>query len=899
MFGFLKKKLSEGIEKIKNAIKAPEDIPIEQVEEEISKAEKELAAKEEIAYKEQLIEAAKYELKPEIRKTVEKPYEKAIKPPREGLIARIKKAVTEKKISEADIKDILFDLHISLIQSDVALGVAEKITEDLRAALVGKFIPRRKIDSVVRDALRTSILDILKIDKLDLLERVRAKKPFLIVFLGFNGSGKCVSGKTQIPLADGKILQIEEIYEEAKRNHGEEKVDGGFCIKTDKLKVLSVNPATLKIEPKTISHLWKLKKDLLLDIELENGQKICVTPEHPFFVLERGRIQKIRADRLSTADYIMVPAHLCIKATSGEALEQLERSANRKLYIYSSKLISEIYKIIKERWPTLREARRALGVDAAECTFTIWKKRGVMPTTFALDIIREYPQLRQFLKGVKVAYKKSRAISLPIMNEKFAEFFGLLMSEGYMQRGYVEFTNSNEQLLNRFKNLAEQLFGLKCDYKPDKRNPKVKKVRLSNRTLTHLLETAFDFPLKGKSSTMKIPQLLLQQPDKHVAAFLRAYWEGDGCIPNDQRVLEVATASKVFADQLSVLLLRFGIIPSRSSRLINGKRYYRIQICGKRKTKLFREKIGTLTAKRDANLRALVAMPYQFEKTELIPNQGPLLRHVRDQLSLTQLGMAEQIGVSYNIPIPIKNLQLLANVAGDQEIVKFFKKISQADVRWLKVAKIQKSKLLGKWVYDLSVPNWHNFVAGNFVVHNTTSIAKIAWLLKQHGLRCVLAAADTFRAASIEQLEEHGRALDVPVIKHKYGADPAAVIFDAVKHASAKGIDVVLADTAGRSHANIDLMAELQKICRVNRPDLKILTLDALTGNDIYDQCRLFDKAVGVDGLILAKADVYDRGGAVLSAAHTLRKPILYLGVGQRYQDLQLFSPEQIARSLL
>jgi fused signal recognition particle receptor len=181
----------------------------------------------------------------------------------------------------------------------------------------------------------------------------------------------------------------------------------------------------------------------------------------------------------------------------------------------------------------------------------------------------------------------------------------------------------------------------------------------------------------------------------------------------------------------------------------------------------------------------------------------------------------------------------------------------------------------------------------------TTSIARVGYLLKKQGLSCVFAAADSWRAAAIEQLEEHGKKLGIEVIKHKYGADPAAVIFDAVKHAQSKDVDVILADTAGRSHANLNLMDELKKIIKVNNPDLKILILDALTGNDIYDQCKLFNNAVGVDALIITKADVYEKGGATLSASFTIKKPILYLGVGQKYEDLEKFDSNKIVEKLL
>lgn len=181
----------------------------------------------------------------------------------------------------------------------------------------------------------------------------------------------------------------------------------------------------------------------------------------------------------------------------------------------------------------------------------------------------------------------------------------------------------------------------------------------------------------------------------------------------------------------------------------------------------------------------------------------------------------------------------------------------------------------------------------------TTNLAKLANLLIKNGHKVVLAAGDTFRAASIEQLETHSRNLGAEVIKQKYGSDSAAVIFDAREHAKANGYDVVLADTAGRSHSNVNLMDELKKVVRVNRPDLKILVLDALTGNDIVEQAKSFDEAVGVDGIILAKADVYEKGGAALSAAYTIRKPIVFLGVGQGYDDLKSFDEDEIVNNLI
>jgi len=184
-------------------------------------------------------------------------------------------------------------------------------------------------------------------------------------------------------------------------------------------------------------------------------------------------------------------------------------------------------------------------------------------------------------------------------------------------------------------------------------------------------------------------------------------------------------------------------------------------------------------------------------------------------------------------------------------------------------------------------------------VGKTTSIAKIASYLQKNGLSCVLAASDTFRAASIEQLQAHGEKLNVEIIKHNYGADPAAVAFDAVKHAQARGIDVVLIDTAGRQHSNVDLMAELQKIKRVAKPQLTILTVDALTGNDAVEQATLFNDKIGIDASIISKADADEKGGTVISVVQATQKPVLFMGTGQRYEDLEQFDAEKFVSKIL
>ena len=180
----------------------------------------------------------------------------------------------------------------------------------------------------------------------------------------------------------------------------------------------------------------------------------------------------------------------------------------------------------------------------------------------------------------------------------------------------------------------------------------------------------------------------------------------------------------------------------------------------------------------------------------------------------------------------------------------------------------------------------------------TTTIAKLARMFQINNVKCVIAASDTFRAAAIQQLQEHADKLEVKLIKHTYGSDPAAVAFDAIKYAEAKNLDVVLIDTAGRQHSNTNLMAEMKKVVRVAKPDLKIFVGEAITGNDCVEQAKQFDAAIGIDAIILAKADVDEKGGAAISVSYVTKKPIVYLGTGQDYEDLTPFKPEIIVKSL-
>ena len=180
----------------------------------------------------------------------------------------------------------------------------------------------------------------------------------------------------------------------------------------------------------------------------------------------------------------------------------------------------------------------------------------------------------------------------------------------------------------------------------------------------------------------------------------------------------------------------------------------------------------------------------------------------------------------------------------------------------------------------------------------TTTVAKIAHLLQERGITVMAAAGDTFRAGAIEQLETHCDRLNIPCVSSQRGGDSAAIARDAIHSASAKGIDVVLVDTAGRMQNKPNLMAELEKVRRVANPHLTLFVGDALAGNDAVDQARIFQELLKFDGAILTKLDTDAKGGAGLSIAHATGRPIVLCGIGQEYDDLIQFDPDWLLEQL-
>lgn len=247
--------------------------------------------------------------------------------------------------------------------------------------------------------------------------------------------------------------------------------------------------------------------------------------------------------------------------------------------------------------------------------------------------------------------------------------------------------------------------------------------------------------------------------------------------------------------------------------------------------------------------------------------------------------------------------------ASEEIIEKLRDKIKEERIKDPEEAKRALMQILCGMIGDGEPLNLENtpavvLVIGVNGVGKTTSIAKIAKRLKDSGKNVILAAADTFRAAAIDQLEEWASRVGVPIIKHTEGSDPAAVVFDAAAAAKAKNADVLIVDTAGRLHNKKNLMNELAKINRVIDRELPgasretLLVLDAVTGQNAVNQAKEFKSAADITGIVLTKLDGTAKGGIVISIKKILGIPVKYIGVGEKMDDLQEFQAEDFVRAL-
>ena len=268
-----------------------------------------------------------------------------------------------------------------------------------------------------------------------------------------------------------------------------------------------------------------------------------------------------------------------------------------------------------------------------------------------------------------------------------------------------------------------------------------------------------------------------------------------------------------------------------------------------------------------------------------------LLEQLEDQLLMADVGMAATQKITAQLAESVERRQL-----GDSEsLIGSLKKVMAA----------QLEPCALPLQIDRSRKPFVILMVGVNGAGKTTTVGKLAQKFKSEGLKVMLAAGDTFRAAAVEQLQTWGQRLDIPVVSQGQGADSASVIFDALQSAKARDVDVLIADTAGRLHTQMSLMDELEKIKRVmakldtDAPHETLLVLDAVTGQNALAQASHFRDSVGISGLVLTKLDGTAKGGMIFSVAEQLQTPIRFIGVGETVNDLRPFDHEEFVDALL
>jgi fused signal recognition particle receptor len=265
-----------------------------------------------------------------------------------------------------------------------------------------------------------------------------------------------------------------------------------------------------------------------------------------------------------------------------------------------------------------------------------------------------------------------------------------------------------------------------------------------------------------------------------------------------------------------------------------------------------------------------------------------LLDELEELLVMADMGVTTVQNIFEKLRVEVKKKEI-------QDPLALRKRLKEQIVNLLKVPSAQVTWTPSPFVV---------LVVGVNGVGKTTTIAKLAYRLKQEGKNVLLVAADTFRAAAVEQLETWGKRIDVSVIKHSAGSDPSAVAFDGMEAAIKRDVDIVIVDTAGRLHTKVNLMEELKKISRVISKKVKeaphevLIVLDATTGQNAISQANLFGEAVGVTGIALTKLDGTAKGGIVVSIANQMQIPIRFIGIGEKMEDLRQFDPEEFVEAI-
>ena len=855
------------------------------------------------------------------------------------------------------VDTIVRDLQRALIEADVSIPLVKQLSDKIKKSAFDERIKEIEKKEHIIKILHDELVKILGEYKQLKLKKEQNR----IILLGLYGTGKCVHEKTKIQLGSGEIVESKKLYERYEEKFKEESLDEGkiIGIEEENLMVPSYNPLTQKIENKKVTHLWKLKKEELLEINIENGNdfSIKVTPEHPFFALRNGQVIKIRADELTYNDFISIPNNIEVDNKSVNLFDQIK---DMNLFVYLTP--EEAKRYVLKNYKTIKEAHKNLKYKKNYCQFTQDIQEGKIPIEFINK--EDFNSLR--IKG----HGDTRIISIPlIFNSNFAEFIGYVIGDGHIEKRYIEITNEDDEIISRVTDLSKSLFNLAPTIKKDARTKNLYQIRFNSKTLVEIFKI-FGLNPGKKGKKLEIPEQIMLSDNEVVRSFIQAYFDCDSYPSKNRRSIELTSESQIMIQQISMLLKRFGILSTISKKIINEISYWRLTIKA-RYSEAYADKISyRIKRKNDAvNKYKTIGVLQGSGNQDMLP-LGRVLQELRLQLgfsigeiqanAVNSYGIYEkkgfiskenlkrlleyyklkQKGFIWNIlndisenkhleekyssnvlngtiySLKIENLvtysneqlilteksrQMLSLINQNEihinQMFTSLEKIADSNICWLPIKNIAQIKNDSNYVYDLTVEDNHSFIAEGFIVHNTTTIAKLGNYFAKRGKKVALVGLDVHRPAAKEQLKQlaEKNKLNYFIDEEESNAVKTWKKFEK----KLKDYNLILIDTAGRHNLDKELVKEIKDLSKEIKPTETILVMPADIGQAAKKQASEFQEAVNISGVIVTRMDSSAKGGGALTACAETKAPVYFITNGEKINDIEEFNPERFLSRLL
>ncbi len=865
-------------------------------------------------------------------------------------LSKIAKAVF---VDERLINELVREIQRALLGSDVNVKLVFELTKKIKERALKDKVPagvtqKEYLVKVVYEEL----IKFLGSDKSEI--KIVKKKPFKIMMVGLFGSGKCVHGESNIPLDTGEIVKAKQFYERYESKLKSENINDGqiIDITNEKIYVPSFNPRTAKIEKKLVTHLWKLNKKELFEIYLDNGNdfSIKVTPEHPFFVLRDGIITKIKAEELSEDDFVAVPREYNIVGKKISLFEDL-----KKLNLFTLTNPKETKRIILDKYPTLKEANKSLLFARNYCQFITDVKKGKLPIQFCIakdhSLIIQKPnatneikipttltkELAEFLgyligdgnmeeKSIHITSENKEIISRVCELSEFLFSIKSKILKDKRSNNLYRVTLSSTTLIEVLK-----IFNLTPGKKGRNLQIPNQILKSQDEIIKSFLRAYFDCDAHTTPTSREIEissesQILIEQTGlllqrlgilstrskKKINGIY--YW----------RLYIRARYAEIYSDKIGFL------IEYKQNSVKGYKKIGIKQGCGKQDMVPLGNLLQEIRSKKGMSIgeiqnKAVISYG-NYEKKGIISResllklsyyytqnqQGNIYHFLKaiDQGSENKYSHYFKNGImsflidqgfvviNHNeILLTTKAQEYLLSTKHDEKIQKHILNLANSNVCWIGIKEIKQTKNNEKFVYDLTVEGNHSFIANGIIVHNTTSISKLAKYYFNRGYKVGAVGLDVHRAAAPEQLKQLCEKVKIDCFIDKQEKD-ALKIYKKFEKDFAK-YDLLLVDTAGRDALSEDLITEIKSLNDYIKPDEKLLVISADIGQTAQNQAQAFHDACGVTGVLVSKLDGTAKGGGALSACAATSAQVKFIGVGEKPEDLEVFNPKGFVGRLL